>query len=193
MVFIVSFLPSGKWGVYTCVNIGSRFLFEKLVVRQVLERLPSVLWNRECSSPCSQQPATFHWTLSQMNIVHVLPSCFYNTPFNIFVPSTPVSFKWSVSLRFLHQHYVFLSSVIHSTCHFHLVPNSIMVITYVEHYRLCMMWYVDIWYDIWHDVKCWYMIWYMTWYDMLMYDMLYDMLIYDIWHDMIYDMLIYDI
>ena len=117
MVVIVSFLPNGNLGVFlhAWTNVAVTFR-EADSASGVRERLRAILWNPLCSSPCSQKPATFQWTLSRMNTVHVLPSGFYNMPFNISVPSTPVSSKWPVSLRFLHQLSACLSIIRH-TCY----------------------------------------------------------------------------
>jgi len=41
--------------------------------------------------------------LSQINLLHVFPSHFLKIYFNIIIPSTPRSFKWTLSLRFSHQ------------------------------------------------------------------------------------------
>lgn len=123
----------------------SRLLFGKLIVRQVLERLPAVLWKPLCSSPCSQEPATFRCTLSEVNTVHDLPSGFYNMSFNTSVPTTPVSSKWSVSLRFSHQNSAWNSPLSHA---FNMLHPShclwfVTGIIFDEVYRCCLLYYSE--------------------------------------------------
>ena len=56
--------------------------------------------------------------LSQSSPVHAPSYYFLNIRFNIIFPSTPRSFKWSLSLRFPHQNAQCYSPFAH-TCHIH--------------------------------------------------------------------------
>jgi hypothetical protein len=53
----------------------------------------------EGSSPCSQEPATCPYPEPDRSSLHPPPNL-SKIDFNIIFPSTPVSFKWSPSLRF---------------------------------------------------------------------------------------------
>jgi len=56
--------------------------------------------------------------LSQINPVHASLSYSQNTHFNIILPCTPKSHKWSISLRSPHQNlYATLLSPMRATCH----------------------------------------------------------------------------
>jgi len=54
--------------------------------------------------------------LSLLGPGHILTSHFPKIPYNIILPSTPGSYKWSLSLRFPHQNTVY-ASPLHHTCY----------------------------------------------------------------------------
>ena len=59
---------------------------------------------------------------SELDPVHTPTSHFLKFHLNIILPSTPGSYKWSLSLRFTHQNPVYASSLPHTpTCHAHLI------------------------------------------------------------------------
>ena len=51
----------------------------------------------EVSLPCLQEPAT---CMSQMNPVYTFESYFFKTNFNIILPPTPGTSKWSLAFTF---------------------------------------------------------------------------------------------
>ena len=67
------------------------------------------------------------------------PSQFLKIHHNIFLPSTPRSSKWSLFLRFLHQHSVYTSPLLHSaTCPSHLILLDLIAqLIFYEEYRSC--------------------------------------------------------
>jgi hypothetical protein len=67
------------------------------------------------SLPCSQQPMTSP-VLSQMNSVNTLPSCFSILCLKIVLPSTPRSYKWSLSFRCSYQNHCNFSSLPCAPC-----------------------------------------------------------------------------
>ena len=73
----------------------------------------------EGSLPHSQVPATCPY-LSQLDPVHTPASHFLKIHFNIILPSTPGSPKWSLSPRFPHQNPVYVSPLPHT----HYMPHA---------------------------------------------------------------------
>jgi hypothetical protein len=70
----------------------------------------------ECSLPCSQEPAPDP-VLSPINPVHSLSPYFFKIDVYIILPSTFMSSKWSLSVRFYDQNFVcFLFSLMPATC-----------------------------------------------------------------------------
>jgi len=78
------------------------------------KEIPHILWN-----PMVQRRIHKSWPflpiLNQINPVHAHASHFLKIHFNIILPSSPRSSKWSFSLRFSYQNTVGTS--IHRTCH----------------------------------------------------------------------------
>jgi hypothetical protein len=83
--------------------------------------------------------------MSQLDPVHAPTSHFLNIHFNIFLLSKPVSSKWSLSLRFLHQNPVYVSPLpTRVTCPAHFIFLDLITRTIVgEKYRslssLCIL------------------------------------------------------
>ena len=73
------------------------------------------------SLPHSQEPDTISY-LSHIDPVHAPTSHVLMIYFNIILPSTPGSSKWSLSLRFLHQNPVYTCARPH-TCYMPRPPH----------------------------------------------------------------------
>jgi len=87
----------------------SRVLLEKLTGSQLIKKFPALLWNPTVhyrSHKCSPTVPI----LGQFDPVHTPIS-----HFNIIVPSTSGSPKWSLSLRSPHQNPVFVSTLPHTS------------------------------------------------------------------------------
>ena len=59
-----------------------------------------MLWNTDITYRIHKSPQPI---LIQINLFHVFPFHFLKIHFNIIIPSTPRSSKWTISLRFSHQ------------------------------------------------------------------------------------------
>jgi len=70
----------------------------------------------ECLIPHSQMRATCFYPEPDQSSPYPPPFKFLKIHLNIILPSRPVSPKWSLSLRFLHQHPVYTSPLPH-TCY----------------------------------------------------------------------------
>ena len=91
----------------------SRALLEKLTGFQLVKKFPTFYGTRRffISALKSARYLTVSGASPIQSIPHIpLP----DDPFNIFLPSTPGSPKWSLSLRFPHQNPVYASPLPHT-------------------------------------------------------------------------------
>jgi hypothetical protein len=86
----------------------NEILFETLIVAQLAKKIPALYENLKIDYSVHDSPP-LDTILSQMNPGQTLPSCFFNINFNIVLPSTPRSSKFS------NQNFVdfYLSCVLH--------------------------------------------------------------------------------
>ena len=74
------------------------------------QEIPHILWNSKVHYRFHNSPP-FVSILNQINPIRVVTSDFLEIIFNIILPSTPGSSKWSLSLRFPYQNPVYASSL----------------------------------------------------------------------------------
>ena len=83
--------PQAKTVYSVCVMIICTVL-EKLQAPQLVT-VPHIVWNPKVNCPVHKSPPHVH-ILRQINLVHTLPSYFFNIYFNIIPPFTCRSSKW---------------------------------------------------------------------------------------------------
>ena len=88
------------------------------------------------SLPHSQVPANSLSISSQINAVRVFPFHFLKIHLNIILPSTPVSSKWSPSIRFPNENPVYTSILPH-ICYMYRPSHSLFITRtiLIEQYR----------------------------------------------------------
>jgi len=86
--------------------------------------IPQIVWNLKAHYCIHTSPPLVPM-LSQMNLVHTIPSYFCNNGFNIIPQFTPKSYKWSPAFRFPHHNHVNFSS---PSCVLHNAPTSYSLI-----------------------------------------------------------------
>jgi len=80
----------------------STALLENVTAHRLVKKCTRILWNPKVYYRFHKSPPRFPM-ISQANHAHALPIDFLKIHFNITLPTTPRSSKWSLSFGFPHQ------------------------------------------------------------------------------------------
>jgi hypothetical protein len=97
-----------NWIVTNKATPWSRALHEKLTVVHLVKNFSHLLWNLKIQYCIHESLPPVH-IVSHMNQVHTLLPSFIRICFNIILPPTPQSSKWSLSIGFSKQNFECIS------------------------------------------------------------------------------------
>jgi hypothetical protein len=98
------------------LNPWSRVFLEKLTVSQLVKKFSRLLQSHKVHY-CVQKSSSVDYILSYINPVHILTPSFQKVHFNIILPSTSKSPKWSLLSRFSGQNFACISHLsVPATC-----------------------------------------------------------------------------